>query len=62
MLRDVLEARRMVLEGRTMQARAVAEQYQMMADLVLCCGLGDLESLQMLETLDLSQAQPEEKP
>jgi hypothetical protein len=31
-----------------MHARAVAEQYQMLSELVLCCGLGDLEALQML--------------
>jgi outer membrane protein TolC len=46
--RDVLDARRMLLEGRLMHARAVSEQYQMMSELVLCCGLGDLESLQMI--------------
>ena len=46
--RDVLDARRMLLEGRLMYARAVSEQYQMMSELVLCCGLGDLEALQMI--------------
>ena len=50
MFRDVLDARRMLLEGRLMYARAVSEQYQMLSELVLCCGLGDLEALQMLET------------
>jgi len=58
--RDVLDARRMLLEGRLMHARAVAEQYQMLSELVLCCGLGDMEALQMIG------AQPEvpteEKP
>jgi len=38
----------MLLEGRLMHARAVAEQYQMLSDLVLCCGLGDLEALEMI--------------
>ncbi len=47
-LRDVLDARRMLLEGRLMSARAVAEQYEMLSELVLCCGLGDLEALQMI--------------
>ena len=47
-LRDVLDARRMLLDGKLMQARAVAEQYEMLSELVLCCGLGDLEALQML--------------
>ncbi len=49
MLRDVLDARRMLVEARLMFARAVAEQYQMLSELVLCCGLGDLEALQMLQ-------------
>jgi len=48
MFRDVLEARRMLLEGRLMYARAVSEQYQMLSELVLCCGIGDLEALQMI--------------
>ena len=48
MFRDVLDARRMLLDARLMFARAVTEQYQMMSELVLCCGLGDLEALQML--------------
>lgn len=45
---DVLEARRMLIEARLEQARAVAEQYEMLSDLVLCCGLGDLEALEMI--------------
>jgi cobalt-zinc-cadmium efflux system outer membrane protein len=48
MLRDVLDARRMLLEGKLMYARAVAEQYEMLSELILCCGLGDLEALQMI--------------
>lgn len=48
MLRDVLDARRMLLDGKLMYARAVAEQYEMLSELILCCGLGDLEALQML--------------
>jgi outer membrane protein TolC len=48
MLRDVLDARRMLLEGKLMYVRAVAEQYEMLSELVLCCGLGDLEALQMI--------------
>ncbi len=55
LLRDVLDARRMLLEGRLMQARAVAEQYEMLSELVLCCGLGDLEALQMLSAQPESQ-------
>ena len=48
MFRDMLDARRMLLDGRLMHVRAVSEQYQMLSDLVLCCGLGDLEALQMI--------------
>jgi len=47
-LRDVLDARRMLIEGKSMYVRAVAEQYQMLSELILCCGLGDLEALQMI--------------
>jgi len=47
-LTDVLEARRMLLEAEAMYAQAVAEQYTAMAELVLCCGLGDLQALEMI--------------
>lgn len=50
-LREVLEARRMVLEAQLTYARAVAEQYTLMADLVLCCGLGDFEALEKIGAL-----------
>jgi len=49
--RDVLDARRMWVEGRLMHARAVAEQYDMLSELVLCCGLGRIESLNMIDAL-----------
>lgn len=49
MFLDVIEARRMLLEARLMSARAVTEQWQMLSELVLCCGLADLEALQMLD-------------
>ncbi len=49
MFLDVLEARRMLLEARLMAARAVTEQWQMLSELVLCCGVADLEALQMLD-------------
>ncbi len=48
MFLDVMEARRMLSEARLMQARAVHEQHQMIAELVTCCGVGDLDSLVML--------------
>jgi outer membrane protein TolC len=46
--RDVLDARRMLLDAQTMYHRAVAEQYVTLSELVLCCGIGDLEALDML--------------
>jgi outer membrane protein, heavy metal efflux system len=48
MLRDLLEARRMLLEARLMHVRAVTEQYEMLSELILCCGLGDFNALQMI--------------
>lgn len=48
--RDVLDARRMLLDAQLNSARAIAEQYQLMSELVLCCGLGDLEALEMLSS------------
>lgn len=45
-LREVLDSRRFLLESQSMQVRAVAEQYRMLAELVLCCGLGDLDAIQ----------------
>ena len=43
--RDVLDARRMLLESQLLAARAVSEHYQMVADLVLWIGLPELEAL-----------------
>jgi cobalt-zinc-cadmium efflux system outer membrane protein len=58
--RDVLEARRMLIEARTMYVRALADEYMGMSELILCCGIGDLEALEMLgkqdhETEDFSE-------
>jgi len=47
-LRDLLEARRMLLEARLMKARATAEQFEMLSELVLCCGIADLDALKMV--------------
>ncbi len=44
--RDVLDMRRMLLEARTMYFKAVAEQYMALTELITCCGIADLESLQ----------------
>ena len=46
--REMLDARRMLLDVRLIYVRAVAEQYQTLSELVLCCGLGDLGALQMI--------------
>ncbi len=45
MFTDMMESRRMLLEARLMEARAVADQYEMISDLLLRCGLVDPESL-----------------
>lgn len=45
---DVMESRRLLIDAKLSYARAVAEQYQMLSELVLCCGLGDLEALMMI--------------
>jgi outer membrane protein TolC len=45
MLRDVLEARRMLVEAQMMEARAVADQHSMLADLILHCGMGELHDI-----------------
>jgi cobalt-zinc-cadmium efflux system outer membrane protein len=44
----VMDARRLLADARLQYARAVAEQHLMLTELVLCCGLGDLEALEML--------------
>jgi outer membrane protein TolC len=66
MFLDLLEARRMLLEARFMYARAVAEQYQMLSELALCCGLGDLGALERLGALPAetpaTPSQPNARP
>ena len=42
---DTMEARRMVIDGQLMLARAIAEQHQMLAELLLLCGLTDSQQL-----------------
>ncbi|HTG43791.1 MAG TPA: TolC family protein [Verrucomicrobiae bacterium] len=50
--RDVLDSRRMLIDAKTMYFRSVTEQYMAMSELVLFCGLGDLEALEMLGRQD----------
>lgn len=45
---EVHEAHRMLVEARLMYARASSEQHQMIAELVTCCGVAELDSLSML--------------
>jgi outer membrane protein TolC len=54
-LRDLLDVRRMLNEAHLMRARAISEQYRMLSELVLCCGLGDLEALTMLSNQTSAQ-------
>ena len=44
-LREVLDARRDALDAQLMTARATAEQYQMLAELLLWSGLESFEAL-----------------
>jgi len=46
--RDLLDARRMVLESELMSARAIAEEHQMLAEMLLWTGLDSLEALMAL--------------
>jgi hypothetical protein len=47
-----------LLEARLMFVRAVTEQYLMLSELVLCCGLADLEALQMIDAAAPPAAAP----
>ncbi len=49
-LRDLFDTRRQWLEARAMEARARAEYWVAVAELLLCCGLSDLDAVQQLET------------
>lgn len=42
--RDVLDARRLMLEGEMTEARAIADQHFLMAELALSCGLDEFAS------------------
>ena len=57
-LADVLEARRMLIDAELMYARAVTEQYQKMSELVLCCGLGDLEAAALFTSENETPSKP----
>src|SRR5580658_10325726 len=48
MFRDVLDARRMLLDSELMSARAVAEENEMFAELLLWSGLENVEALSSL--------------
>ena len=50
MFNDVMEARRMLLEAQSMHARSLAEQHQLLADLALLCGAGDLQAIAARDT------------
>ncbi len=59
-LRDLLDTRRLLLEAELKRAKAIATQYEAMAEMILCCGLGDFEALEMIGASPA--AQPEVKP
>ncbi len=45
-LYDVMEAKRQWYEARLQTLRAVADEWKALAEVVLCCGMADLESLE----------------
>jgi outer membrane protein TolC len=55
--RDVLEGRRMLLDARLGYVRAISDQYQMLSELVLCCGIGNLGALQMIGAVPENSAE-----
>jgi hypothetical protein len=52
----------MLLESQLMYARAISEQHQLLADLALLCGVGDLDALQAIAAPDASAPPPVSKP
>ncbi|MBI3415508.1 MAG: TolC family protein [Verrucomicrobia bacterium] len=62
MFNDVMEARRMLLEGRLMYDRAVAERQQSLAELALLCGLDDFNALAIGEVNNQPVPTPATKP
>src|SRR5213075_3000197 len=63
--RDVLDARRMLLESELMSARATAEEHRLLADMLLWTGLENLEALMPLAhepALLPNHADHDEKP
>ncbi len=45
---SLFDIRRQWLDGQRMLANATAEQWQMLAEITLCCGLADLEAIEAL--------------
>ena len=54
--REVLDTHRALLEAQLTLDRSIANQYQGLSELALCCGLGDLSALPMIG------AEPESTP
>ena len=57
---ELIEGRRMLVEARQLRLQGIAEQYLSLSELVLCCGLSDLEALDMFR--DLSPSTPTATP
>lgn len=56
-LRDVLDVNRMLVEARVKASEAIWEQHRRLVELILCCGLGDLEALEMITQSPSAPAQ-----
>jgi hypothetical protein len=57
-LRDVLDTRRMWIEARVMEARALAEQHAMLAELSMHCGVEDLNQLAAIHAQRTATPEP----
>jgi len=61
-VRDVLDARRMLLESELMSARATAEQHQMLAEMLLWTGLGKPRSPDATRNRAVAASYHDKKP
>lgn len=57
-LLPLLTARREWIDNQRLLAEATAEQWRMLAEITLCCGLADLEALELLAPLNSDAASP----
>lgn len=59
---DLMEGRRMLIDGKQMRLQAITEQYLTLSELLLCCGLSDLEALDQYRESTPHHSPSKEKP